>query len=208
MGWWTTFTEEEVRQAIANALSMSNGGGGSLIHQASRTLNNGQIIALHTTPITIVGPPGSGRMVDFQHALLSADTASGSYGGFDADAAIYLDQGNHQVSSVVADDGGAAGNLSALIGSSSSGTAIAHAIRGDWSYNAASWSTPNSTTSERNTYEDAALSLVSSNSVNFNGGHANNSLVLLIEFRVFDFTLKKYLTTDESGWNETTRTFA
>ncbi len=45
------------------------------------TLSSAQILALHTTPITLVAAPGAGKILDFQKAVWFLDYNSAAYAG-------------------------------------------------------------------------------------------------------------------------------
>lgn len=196
MSWYNDYTEAEVGQAIANALA--GGGGASLIHQASRTLTNAEFLAASNTSPELAGAPGASKWITNITGQLMIDAASPYV--WDAGAAVFFGWG-------AALDDATAGLTNTSLPFIFDGSAIQSAllvppfaiIGGN--PEAASFAAPLS--------ENQPLTCtLFNNSVPITGGDPSDKITLSALFYVFDRTQGKFLTTVESHWNETTRTFS
>ncbi len=182
----------------------SAGGSASLIHQASVTLTNTQIIHLPTINQDLIPAPGLGRSLTPFHGVLYSDHTTAGYGTFDAGGAylaFYID-GVQRLNIVLASNGGVLSGggidvafLSTFVGVDSAGgpANAAGSIEG---------------ARDSTSCENAALQIGAYNAgVDFSGGNIANALTVAVQFYVFDSSTLDFLTTTESGWNETTRTF-
>lgn len=174
----------------------------SLVHQASVTLIDAQIKALPTTYPTIAGAPGATRLLLPSAGIL-----------FPTFSATYTNIGQF---------------------SPQQGTGLILVAYGDWleealGYLSAAWILNSariaymsqwmdensflsdasvSAASDPSSILDQPLKLIAGNVSDFTGGNANNRLAICVDFRVYDTLTNKFLTQAESGWRESTRTFA
>lgn len=210
MGWWTKYTNEQVETAIANGLG---GSAASLIHRATVTLADSDIKPLQgATPFALAGTPGANRMIQYQSGFACAHivtpynnvsqvTEDGDVCGIrwavsDEEVSVHVTNWelfDNAVGDMVAplppysyalvDDNGA--NLTP------GHKFNAHVDADAWGIN-----------------EGLEFFVaVSGAPVNFAGGSASNTLQLGFIFFVVDIVAGQYLTTTQSGWNETTRMF-
>ena len=182
-----------IRNLIANPVSP---GAASIVHQATVLLTDAQIKALPTTPFEIVAAPGANWAFVPIAAALVIDTTAGAYATIDANASITVIGNITNLSSIVESDGQVTafltgGERMAFLGQMYGGGVYGQAPVDSWS-----------------TYSDRALQLyAASGGTNFTDGNAANTLRVSVEFRVFDVTTGRFLTTDESGWNDETGLF-
>lgn len=190
MSWWNEFSEGEIVQAIRN--SLDGGSSASLIHQASRTLTNAEIIAWQDPNpgyFVIVPSPGAQRCARFLEADVLVHRVSTVYTNASANSNIYFTE-----------YGGIAASLDPnmqstwnTLGPFDRIIALSGLDREDIIDLTAAANKP--------------IRLDQTNSGNLEGGNAGDSLTACCTFLVFDVSTGRYLTTAESGWNETTRTF-
>lgn len=176
------------------------GSGGSLIHQASRTLTHGEIRDSPTTAIQIAAAPGANKILYPQFAAFHLNWF-GDYASIDGAATFIIAAGtqgltitlNEAVSGGVTNllAGGEAANASVVAGFTISAGAIG-GLTGMFNSDVV----------------NKALNVRAGNAGNFTAGHASNTLIVLCEFRVMSLVTGLFLTPTESGWDQTTRTFA
>jgi hypothetical protein len=65
-------------QINANFTALNSGSGGSILHQATVTLNNSQILHLPTTAVEIVAAQGSAKAIVPVSCFMRLDTAAGA----------------------------------------------------------------------------------------------------------------------------------
>lgn len=180
--------------------SVSGGGGASLTHQASRTLDNDEVIALPNSYYILVPAPGSDRVTVLEGALLSIDASGAAYGNLTAGAngTIYLGPDPNP--------NGFQQSIEVLASQFLNSAAIKQTwLRPQLHYDniltaiyAVAW-------------EDGSnnsVGLTAINSGNYTLGDASNSMDIGMLFKIWSTTEKRFLTVSESGWNQATRTFA
>jgi hypothetical protein len=60
-------------------MSVISGGSSGAVSVATVSLTNAQVLALPTTPITVVAPPGAGRLIRFIYGWAQKDFTAGVY---------------------------------------------------------------------------------------------------------------------------------
>jgi hypothetical protein len=102
----TTTTRKFLRQTGTGSASAPPVWDTVGLEPATVTLTNAEIIALPTTPITLVANAGPGAVVNWIHADLFAKFAAGAYGNVDPDAAFLSigASGGAQASTNIAND--------------------------------------------------------------------------------------------------------
>lgn len=180
-----------------------NSGGASIIHQASRTLNNDEIKALPSNPRpTIVGAPSATRIVIPAGGYWESDFTAGAY--LSANASWQFLLGGVEVSnpvnaspvlnSAIARNGSIGIPFMSIGGGDFTGIILSGAFGGV---------APNALAGQPLDFGDDYDGVS-----DYTNGHASNTLIVCAMFLVWDMSLKRFLTTDESGWNESTRTFS
>ena len=72
-------------------MPISNGSGQVVsVFQASAVLTNAQLLALPTTPLVLVPPPGAGLLLRFMGGFVSKDFTAGAYANVGGNAAMYF----------------------------------------------------------------------------------------------------------------------
>lgn len=196
MAWWTKYTNEQIDQAIANALGMSGGSAASLIHQASVTLTNAQINSLvGTSALTnpVIVPGLSGCVCEFDVGRV-APLNGMAYSNVDGAFAFYVG-----LARANADAFNLAGDTYQLLGNGDPG--FLH-FGAQVHYDGYRTIRPDDIVGESLWFR------LYGQSVPLADGDAGNTLPVNVRFFVFHFAQNRYLTTAESGWNETTRTFS
>lgn len=198
---WRTYSRSQMDQAIANALE-GGAPSASLIHQAHITLNNDEIIHLPTFAPTIIPAPGANRLI----ALTNADGFLYLTAPYSNITALY--------SAITFDFGQFNGfYLSGPIDANSflvAGEPIRRAVMlPDQQIVAAATTQYADVLGSVADMIDAPFTLMADQADgDYMDGDPANTLDLSVTFQVYDFTLKRYLTTTESGWHEDTRTFS
>jgi len=84
------FTAQNIRNINSNFSALNTGSsGGSILHQATVTLTNTQILHLPTVPVEILAAPGANKIVLFQYGTAYFNWA-GDYGNNDGGSALEL----------------------------------------------------------------------------------------------------------------------
>ena len=210
--WWSEFRGRGVKDALkaaeryaANeaAIDALLAGGGSILHQATMELDHDQIRQLPTIPITVLGAPGGDVVAIPIMATLKVDSSAGAYGVDASDSFIALTWEGTDALYLAINDG-TNGSMAVL----SAGTVkfvIGYTYLG---YSDSYLVVVPPTSPTLSNAANKALQLQATNTGDFTGGNASNSGLLTVEFRVWNSVTGRFLTTAESGWNETTRTFA
>lgn len=191
-----------VKQANGSFLPTTvNDGGGSpggaspsLIHQATVTLTDAQIKALPTTPVDLTGTPGATRVLAYQFGTAHLNASAGSYSGVgtvDPNLAMLQMRVGNLFASVY-------GDWSWILEEGFDGLVMMPAL---------------SESGLRTEFANLPFVLYGPNGVteglgNFGGGHADNTLRVSVAFMVFDLSTGLFLSTDDSGWDQDTRTFS
>jgi hypothetical protein len=201
MSWWTKYTSEQIDQAIENALAGPGGGAASLIHQASVTLTDQEFREAPVNgPIETV-PGHADFLLRFALGVIEVDARAGAYADFEADSNVLFeyDTGNY----------GDNASLQVLPWTTMLGAAartqatVLPYVFIDVLNNSRAFGVPSSA-DFRGTNIGVALF---NNNAPYTGGHVDNRARFLTHFYVIDSD-GVALTTAESGWDETTRTFA
>lgn len=192
MSWYNDYTEAEVGQAIANALA----GGSSLIHQASRTLTHAELTSWQSQDLhqyVIVPGAGISRFALFNFGVLRFHRSATPYANVSNGSSISFTEFSGSSASL-SFNWQAAGLLTALV-------AFDQMMRFSGEDHAGE-------NTDLSGSENKPIALLSTNPAgNFTGGDSSDYLTVCCSFEVFDSDLGRFLTTTESGWNETTRTF-
>jgi hypothetical protein len=199
---------------MPSSVYLGGGGGSSLIHQAMMSITHTQLIAMMTsgfsTTYTIV-PSVSGRIPVVSAALLVAHFATPYSGIADYDElqVRYRSAVDAMAAAALFDSAEAFSGLSKMmtnespVGASTPPTITQLPMYGgldaDWGANHA--------TTVAYSVGDYAVELAGS-AAGIGGGHADNTLAVVVEFRVYDLASKRFLTTADSGWHEGSRTFS
>lgn len=172
----------------------------SLTHQCAKTVTDAQIKALPTTSIALVPAPGANRLLIYVDGLVYMDASGGAYTNIDAAGYGGIGFGVDDV------------YLSAVFANDEEDLELTNFL-------ADGFSLLSRLSQQSNTWFSKVVSLGSVNvnepfllwvvndAGDFTGGHANNRADFSIEFRVYDLTTKRLLTTTESGWNQTAGAF-
>lgn len=174
----------------------------SLLHQVSMTLEHGQIIALPTAYVDVTGDPGEDRVLLVALAVPYLNWVV-DYSHIAATAIFYLAYDN-------AVD--FATNLFQII-DSGVGSLLANG-EDAWAAFTPPSSTDGATLAARNyipsvTFNKAiSLGMFNGANGNLQGGDPGNTLDLSVLFHVYDRSVKRFVTTVESGWDANTRLFA
>lgn len=196
-------------------MSGGGGGGASLLHQASRTLTDIQVRALPTTAIEIVGAPGATRLL-VPSVILARMNWVADFGNISPTCRLKVDL----TSSFIADlnEASLSGVTALLAGGGPDGTWVPFTIQQLADSRTIS-ATPavdphfHHGNADSGFYDaDIAnhaltISAVQGASNDFTDG-TGSTLQVATVFYVFDYSSGLFLTTAESGWNESTRTFA
>ena len=169
-----------------------------LIHQTTVTLNNNDFIAAANGSVELAGAPGLNKRITNVTGVIDANAVVGPY-TFDASASIALGCTNSLTTAAYAD------SLQFLFGGDGE---VANSIL-----------TPGHDYIDggviKANYWDASQNdnlplnmLFFNNSAPLTGGDAANVTIVAALFYVFDRSTGLFLTTQESGWNQTTRSFS
>jgi len=184
MSWFNKYTLSQVEEAISNALS----GGASVVHQASVILNNDQIVALGAN---VIGAPAANRVITDVWSDVIVDVTAGAYTNVDT-GDMYLEY-----------------ESSGRAASASTSNAV---LEDNSAVNLLQWAPAQLAPDSWNVLSDYAAQGVGleipSNLGPLHDGHAANSIAIAATFLVRDRTTGRYLTINQSGWDETTRTFS
>jgi hypothetical protein len=173
-------------------------GSASLIHQTSALLTDEAIRKLPTTVVELV-PAQTGRIAIPVFSHLRIDHSAADYLGVDVGATLQIGIGSTR----------GPGAMWALASTMLQDGTVREAFLpvNPWQHTAAG--TLDVARGVSGPSDENALGLFADNTnVDFTGGDAANSGVVAVAFMVLDVTTFKYLTTVETGWNETTRLFS
>lgn len=216
--WWTKYTSEQIDQAIENALAGPGGGAASLIHQASKRLTHAEMAAAGTPVVVVPATEVLGyagfptRFPVLVSGSLLLDTRAGAYTNVSNDGylAIVLGSDWSAIASSLILAHGCLDNAKRVY--APWGPPFASAVAGFAGVPAASnlLNPASLGIFDDGDLQDNALAFVGVNASagSFADGHVDNYGDLTLLFTVYDVPLKRNLTVAESGWQESTRTFA
>lgn len=180
--WWTCMSR------VANADSYQVGAGHlAAIYQATVTLTNAQIKALPTTGIVLVAAPGSGKVIQPLLVTLFAKTTDGAYTGIDANASLSVVAGALFPMTYVPNDvlitTGSATRLSDLLGGANNRRT--HLFPFSDTEGVDLWGQVASVVASADGV-NAALHIYIDNALDLGGGHANNTLTAIVDYKIVD----------------------
>lgn len=202
-----SFFTRHITEELERALE-----GLSLIHQASRTLTHAEILALRSTPIEIVPATeileyetAPTRLILPVSAIAISKKPTGARYENVGEGTLILVWGS-DFSTLVATALELASVSSPVFAedpfAAFSGTAIADAK--EWQIPFVIAPAPFG----GGGYQDNGLFVTLHNSEgNLTDGHPSNTIDVCCAFHVYDVPLKRYLTVQETGWDQVTRTF-
>lgn len=175
-----------------------------MIHQASLLLTDADIQGLPGAPQQLAGNPGANRQIVPVFVTWIASIVD-AYTGFADGDALVLSLGGLSTIMPVEDTSDTALALTSLLGVPGDGSVT---IGGDGYYSVI-YSQFNSRNRFADTsFVDTPLMINGFSGAGFVGGNPSNTLRSICVFCVLDRTTGLFLTTAQSGWNQTTRTFA
>ncbi len=170
-----------------------------LVHQTAVFLTNEDISKLPTTVVELV-PPQIDRIAIPVQAYLRIDHSAADYSGVDVAGTIQIGIGSSR----------GPGAMWVLASTMLMDGTIREAFLpvNPWQHTTAV-SLGETARGVSGPSSENALGLFADNTaVDYAGGDALNSGAVVVAFTVLDYTLNRFLTTVESGWNMTTRTFS
>lgn len=212
--WWHKYPPSRVLallEAAERYEAQEASGAAALVHQGTRTLTNAEFKALPTTPQSIIVPP-SGLFAIATRVMLHKNFSV----AYDTKVAADLDYINVRYGQTEPNDhdfGYIANNASypgALLNAFlASGENLTFVTAMNMSQSAqADWALVLSRSINISTTFLAEGIWIGGGNDDFTGGNAANVVRVIVEFRVYDTAQRKFLTTSQSGWDETTRTFS
>ncbi len=186
--YWNKFTPTQIDQAIENALALSPGpAAASLIHQASVTLTNDDIVGLGSAGFVVTGNPAVTQAIlvtDFISRFVFAADYTTAANGFGLGTALY-------------------GQLFVILFGLPAAVQTPYSALGvaDWSGFASGLDLLGGLYGQGVVLFQPGLEAITD-------GDPANTWTLCISFKVFSATLGRYQTTAESGWDADTRTFS
>ena len=157
---------------------------------ASRVLSNAQILALPTTPITVVSAPGAGKRIVLVEADLVGSFSAGAYADVDPDLAVIalnLSPQEFRLSSAIANDSSTTPPIAYLddfLGTAS----IMHAVIAPFSYAVleGDWGNLSRPEAMTTASTNVALQILAENNGagDFTGGNAANTLTVTVLYAV------------------------
>ncbi len=188
--WWNKFTNAQIETGIENALA----GGSSLIHQASVTLNDGQIQQWPITAVELV-PGLTGADLFLQTAVLIKEGSA--YGN--------INGGSPPANASIGDDDGDLKSTFCSLQSLLAGGQHKAQLIANTKYNSFLDQDVNqvfATTAGR------PLLILADNNGDGPFTDGPGTVMVILLFSVLDIAGGRFLTTDESGWDEDMRTFS